>query len=219
MSWKKTGWIVGAASAVAAVVAFAANVTTVAGWFGVGPEGDGGGESPATSVAAKYVADCEADGYSREQCERSRDLDPSSAWTGELYEDEEPEPTGGGETSEDPGPSEYDVYLEECQYFGYTQDECATSWDSDPGTTWTGQLYPLSEQDAYMLDCQNAGYAWEDCDTSWRNDPSNVWTGQLYGPSEQEVYLEDCQNAGYNQDACDTSWYNDPGNVWTGQLY
>jgi hypothetical protein len=188
---KKVGWIVGGASAVAALVAFAANLTTVAGWFGYGPEAGDETPDPASSFSNPLV----------DHSEVSKDPDGGG--------------NGNGETTS-AGPSAYDLYMEACQDDGYTSEECDTSRDLDPSEEWTGTLYTY--YDVYMGACQDDGHTYEECDTSWANDPGIEWTGTLYqGP--YEVYMADCQNDGHTYDECNTSWFNDPGNVWTGTLY
>lgn len=226
LNWKKTGWIAGSGAAAAGMVAFVVNLTTIAGWFGVGPEAEAD-EREGTTVAAQYVSDCEDDGYSREQCERSRDLDPSPEWTGTLYEDDGGETTDGPDGSQEtdgpeetgePEPEPREVYLQECRDDGYGPIDCEVSWEHDPGTEWTGTLY--GPYDSYVRDCQADGYTWDDCDVSWQYDPGTEWTGTLYtAPTEYDVYVQDCQNDGYDFASCDSSWYNDPNNYWSGQLY
>ncbi|MQM24033.1 hypothetical protein [Glycomyces albidus] len=225
VNWKKTGWLAGALAAVGGIVALLANLTTIAGWLGYGPESGGEG----TTVAAQYVKDCEDDGYTREQCQASRDLDPSPEWTGKLYEQGEgtqdptgdPDPGGGGDPGPTEGPDPREVYVEECEEDGNPQIDCEFSWEYDPEGVWRGVLY--TPYDAYIRECEADGHTFDECDTSWQHDTSTEWSGQLAPaptPSEYDVYVQECQDyGGYTWEECDGSWYRDPNSYWSGQLY
>ncbi|SDD38872.1 serine/threonine-protein kinase [Glycomyces harbinensis] len=138
---------------------------------------------------AAYVQDCQDAGYTESECESSWSNDPSSTWDGEFFAEEEDdayyEDEEFAETTAS-GPSESEVYKQECQDAGYSQSECDTSWINDPSYTWTGVLYDengstgLTQRDQYVLDCQADGYSLEDCEYSWIHDPSYTWTGEIY---------------------------------------
>ena len=174
-----------------------------------------------------YVQECQDDGYTQADCEASWPLDPSSTWTGQLYE-------GDGGTE---GSSQSEVYVQECQDDGYSQADCEASWGNDSSYTWTGSLYPEEDEteeeteesgqyDVYVQECQDDGYSQADCEASWYSDTSYTWTGYLYeaeteteGSSQYDVYIQECQNDGYTQADCEASWPDDPSYTWTGYLY
>lgn len=151
------------------------------------------GEDPGNDTGTmqeEYVQDCQEAGHAEADCEVSWSNDTSSTWTGYLYSDviettesiediqtTEDAETGGTEVSD-----QYDAYIEECQYDGYSESECDTSWYADTSYTWTGVLYGAerSQYEVYMEECQAAGYHESECDTSWYADPSYTWTGELF---------------------------------------
>lgn len=155
-------------------------------------ENDEAPEDDTGTMQEEYVQECQDDGYSASACSVSWVNDSSSTWTGYLYGEEGDtyEPTEY-ETTESDEQSQYEVYVEECQYDGYTQSQCDTSWYEDSEYFWTGELHGddgdsgdstdyEAQYEAYLQECQNAGYSESECDTSWFGDPSYTWTGELY---------------------------------------
>ncbi|WP_112135622.1 serine/threonine-protein kinase [Glycomyces dulcitolivorans] len=171
----------------AAVVLVVAVISTVA-WAAdrANNDDDDEGQSPEH---ATYVEECRDYGYSEAECEESWPNDPSLTWTGQLYTDE-PTPTyetyetyETEETTSSDVSGQRDVYVQECQYDGYSAAECDASWFADSSYTWTGVLYGDDEptdKDVYVQECVNDGYAQSDCESSWYADPSYTWTGELF---------------------------------------
>jgi serine/threonine protein kinase len=150
-------------------------------------DSEGPTDHSTMSSREEYVQSCEIDGYAESDCEASWVEDPSSTWSGYLYgEATYSEPTEY-ETTESDDSDQHEVYVEECQYDGYTQSECDTSWYADTSFTWTGVLYgdqsdsdDSAQYEVYIQECQNAGYSESECDASWFADSSYTWTGELF---------------------------------------
>jgi serine/threonine protein kinase len=172
----------------AAVVLVVAVISAVV-WAADRANNDGEGPSPEREA---YVEECQEYGYSQAECEESWPNDPSYTWTGQLYTDE-PTPTyetyetyeteETEETTETDVSGQRDVYVQECQYDGYSAAECDESWYADSSYTWTGVLYSddePSDKDVYIEECTADGYAESDCESSWYADPSYTWTGVLF---------------------------------------
>jgi hypothetical protein len=131
------------------------------------------------------VEECRDYGHSEAECEESWPNDPSLTWTGQLYTDdyETYETYETEETTSSDVSGQRDVYVQECQYDGYSAAECDASWFADSSYTWTGVLYGDDEptdKDVYVQECVNDGYAQSDCEASWYADPSYTWTGELF---------------------------------------
>ncbi|MFC3495715.1 serine/threonine-protein kinase [Glycomyces rhizosphaerae] len=174
-----------------AVLVFVAIVAAIFLWDKAN-ENDEAPEDNTGTMQEEYVQECQDDGYSASACSVSWGNDSSSTWTGYLYGDEAytGEPTDY-ETTESDESSQYEVYVEECQYDGYTESQCDTSWYADSGYLWTGELYGddgdsgdsteyEAQKEAYLQECQSAGYSESECSTSWLGDPSYTWTGELF---------------------------------------